>query len=468
MAWKGGFSGVGYDREEFRKWLATQKKPLWAKFIVAHETDAPFVIPPVATNKRIKNLENYYRVQKKWSGGPQLFVIHKKVYGGTPISEPGVHCPGWSNISLACEVEGAYTRKLASPTTGDGGAAWDTMAWVFAEVLLWMGWEANADRIRLHYEGATTHTCCRGIDKTWFINKVRQAMGVGALPEPKPVTPQPKPTNIPKPVSKQLYDVKTIQERLLVHGYSLPKFGADGLIGAETIAAIKAMQANLGITPSGLVGPWMWDQLKKAPPAKPVPKQPEPVPVAIPSPVITPPPQIVAPGAGEPNPAKAMRLLQVEAKWPKHWAAGAVAQAQRESYPDLRPWAQGDYFLDGKPSKRGVEGAKPTAFGIWQHRDDRWDNYLSFAATKGKAWDDFETQVMFCPYELKTSEKLAWRWLQLATTIEQACAAMVWYERPKGYIAAKAKAATTWEEVFAVSEKCDGWDARLKFAKALM
>ena len=83
-------------------------------------------------------------------------------------------------------------------------------------------------------------------------------------------------------------------------------------------------------------------------------------------------------------------------------------------------------------------------------------------------WDDFETQVLWCPHELKTSEKLAWRWLQRAETIEQACAAMVWYERPAGYLSAKAKAATTWAEVFAVSEACDGYDVRLKFARALM
>lgn len=125
-------------------------------------------------------------------------------------------------------------------------------------------------------------------------------------------------------------------------------------------------------------------------------------------------------------------------------------------------------MLNGKPVTKGTQGAKPTAFGIWQLRNDRWDNYLSWSEARNRVWDDFEAQVLWCPHELKTSEKLAWKWLQKAVTVEQACAAMVWYERPRGYISSHAKAATTWLEVMAVSEKCDGWDARLKFAKALM
>lgn len=463
MAWKGGFSGVGFTREEFRKWLATQKKPAWASFIVAHETDAPYVIPPVAPNKRMANLANYYKTadprtgKKPWSSGPHLFVLHNKVYPGTPISETGTHCSGWNGISLACEVEGAYTRKLHSPHTGEGKVAWDTMAWVFAEVIIWLGWQPDEKRVRLHHEGQTTHSCCKGIDKMWFIDKIREALGMNPLPKKAPIDPKAKPTNIPKPVVQQLYDVRTIQTRLVAHGYDPGPI--DGVMGPKTKAAIEAMQAKLGITPSGLVGPWMWEQLKKNPPAKPAPK-PEPEPVR-PSP-------IVAPNAAEPNPKKAMRLLMAKPpQWPRHWAQGAVAQAQRESYPDLRPWAQGDWELNGKFVKNGTQGAKPTAFGIWQLRGDRWDSYQRWAEEQNKKWDDFETQVLWCPYELKTSEKLAWKWLQRAETYEQACAAMVWYERPRGYVPAQAKAATTWDDVFAVSRKCDGWEIRLGFAKAL-
>jgi len=463
MAWRGGFTGRGYTRSEFREFLRSQAVPSWIKFLVVHNTAAPYIIPPVAPAKRIQNLGNYYKNDLGWSSGPNLVAIYDKIYTGTPLQYPGTNSPGFNGKGLGIEVEGDYDGTH-NPKESQGLVAWQTASWGFAELLDWLKFPLDDAHFKLHREDTRTTHQCPGklVTKPWLVDLVRAAQGVNDT------KPESKPTNIPKPVSKQIYDVKTIQERLLVHGYSLPKYGADGLMGAETRAAIEKMQAALGITPSGLVGPWMWEQLNKQPPAKPVPKQPEPVPVNIPPVAVKPEPPIVAPNAAEPNPAKAMRLLQTVAGWPKHWAAGAIAQAQRESYPDLRPWAQGDWFLNGKPSKKGVEGAKPTAFGIWQLRDDRYDNFLSFASARGKHHEDFETRVLWCPQELKTSEKLAWRWLQLATNVEQACAAMVWYERPKGYIAAKAKAATTWDEVFAVSEKCDGWDVRLKFAKALM
>jgi len=457
MAWRGGFSGVGFDRAEFRKWLRTQEKPPYHR-IVNHMTDAPYTRAPVPCSQRIRNLGNYYQNDLKWSGGPDFFVLGDgKVYLGSPMGY-SIGCKGWNGNSFHVECEGRYNGKTHDFKSGRGLENWKTIAWVEAELIDWMGWKADGERIKLHKEGNTGHNCPGVVPKDWIISLIKEALGV--------TTTETGGVHIPK----QTFDVRTIQERLLVHGYKLPKWGADGIMGKETKAAIMEMQKALNIAPSGLVGPWLWGQLLKDPPAKAVPKQPDPGPDMEPTPVIKPEPYqpIVAPGQPEPNPAKAMRLLQTVAGWPKHWAAGAVAQAQRESYPDLRPWAKGDWLLDGKPVPRGTPEAEPTAFGIWQLRNDRWDNYLSWVELRGKPWDDFESQVLWCPHELKTSEKLAWKWLQKAATVEQACAAMVWYERPKGYISSKAKAALTWEEVFAVSEKCDGWEVRLKFAKALV
>jgi peptidoglycan hydrolase-like protein with peptidoglycan-binding domain len=467
MPWRGGFTGRGYTRSEFRAFLRTQDKPSWVQFFVAHNTAAPYIKPPVTPSQRVINLAHYYKT-KGWPTGPNLIAIYDRVYVGTPLAYAGTNSPGFNGKGLGVEVEGDYDGTH-DPTKGDGLVAWTTAAWAFAELSEWLNIPINNDKLKLHKEDPKTTHDCPGklVKKPWLLDLIAKAKGIA----PKPVEPV-KPVNKPKPVSKQLYPVKEIQEGLLKHGYKLPRWGADGLIGEETLAAIRAMQVDLRITPSGLVGPWMMEQLKKDGKPEPVPTQPEPLPTPqIPDVVVVPkPPEvIVAPGVPLTNPQKAMKLLQGPGVlWPKHWAAGAVAQAQRESYPDLRPWAAGDYMIDGKPSKKGVAGAKPTAFGIWQLRNDRYDNFLSFAAERGKSWEDFETQVLWCPQELKTSEKLAWKWLQRAETVEQANAAMVWYERPKGYISAKAKAATTWDEVFAVSEKCDGYDVRLKFAKALM
>src|SRR3990167_11168641 len=120
MAWKSGFSGVGFSRAEFKSWLAKQKKPTFAKFLPVHNPAAPYIKPPVLPSTRIKNLANYYKNDKGWSSGPHFFVIFDKVYGGTPPSETGTHSPRWNGISLGIECEGDFRTGKHDPTTGDG------------------------------------------------------------------------------------------------------------------------------------------------------------------------------------------------------------------------------------------------------------------------------------------------------------------------------------------------------------
>lgn len=49
--------------------------------------------------------------------------------------------------------------------------------------------------------------------------------------------------------------VKAMQMQLLVLGYKLPKYGADGDFGSETEAAVKAFQKAKGLVVDGIVGP---------------------------------------------------------------------------------------------------------------------------------------------------------------------------------------------------------------------
>lgn len=56
-------------------------------------------------------------------------------------------------------------------------------------------------------------------------------------------------------------DVKTLQETLITLGYRLPKYGADGSFGAETVAALKQMQADNGLAADGICGPATWARL---------------------------------------------------------------------------------------------------------------------------------------------------------------------------------------------------------------
>lgn len=452
MAWLGGFAGDSYNRAEFRAWLRKQKKPSFMNSITVHATGAPYTLAFVGGKQRMANLATFYKNKKPnpWKGGPHGFVMEDRVYPGTPIHLASIHSPSWNNTSLAIEVEGLYDGKKHSHLNGKGGLAWETCAWVVAEILDWMQWDVDAKHIKFHRDDpATTHKVCPSppgvIDKTWFIDMVRAAMGTAA----------PTPTPVPKEEKFVWVSGVPTGEYLNTRSGGGMQYAVNGkLPNGAKLKVLAEVTGWLQVRTQGGYIVWV---------SKPYtidteqPVQPKPAPEPI-----------VAPKQPEPNPAKGMRILQTEFSWPKHWAAGAIAQAQRESYPDLRPWAKGDWVLDGAWVKANTPGASPTAFGIWQYRNERWTNYLKFAEKAGMPWDDFATQVRYCPEELKVSEKLAWKWLLQAKTVEQACAAMVWYERPKGYISSKAKAATTWDDVFAVSEKCDGYDVRLKFARALM
>lgn len=49
-------------------------------------------------------------------------------------------------------------------------------------------------------------------------------------------------------------DVRKLQARLMELGYSLPKYGADGEYGKETVEAVKAFQADRNLAADGIAG----------------------------------------------------------------------------------------------------------------------------------------------------------------------------------------------------------------------
>lgn len=57
-------------------------------------------------------------------------------------------------------------------------------------------------------------------------------------------------------------EVRRMQSLLLRQGRCLPKYGADGVFGSETLTALRRFQAARGLTADGVCGPKTWAALQ--------------------------------------------------------------------------------------------------------------------------------------------------------------------------------------------------------------
>lgn len=132
-----------------------------------------------------------------------------------------------------------------------------------------------------------------------------------------------------------------------------------------------------------------------------------------------------------------------ERGWTKEQAAGIVGTLLHESGGKLDTGARNPG--DGRDGSDSI--------GIGQWNADRAKRLKSFASKRGRDWQDFDTQLDFVDYELRTTEGAAARALRSATTVEEATAAMNAYERPQGWSEGGSPTAV------------HGWDSRVRYAK---
>ena len=124
----------------------------------------------------------------------------------------------------------------------------------------------------LYYNGETIE-CSNGVQYSRNLNPKWEVWGIpacvdGAAPDPQPdqdQDPDGRPTL--RRGSKGEY-VQLLQAKLLQLGYSLPRYGADGSYGSETINAVINFQRDNGLDGDGVCGQKTWEALDRSEPMK--------------------------------------------------------------------------------------------------------------------------------------------------------------------------------------------------------
>ncbi|MGN9865908.1 peptidoglycan recognition protein family protein [Bacillus swezeyi] len=118
----------------------------------------------------------------------------------------------------------------------------------------------STDKIVRHYDVTNKNCPAPWVSDTSqltaFRKKVDSLLGNQTISKTTASTNQPsKSTGIILKKGSAGSKVKALQKRLIAAGFSLPKYGADGSYGNETVQAVKSLQKKAGIAVDGIYGP---------------------------------------------------------------------------------------------------------------------------------------------------------------------------------------------------------------------
>lgn len=174
--WK-GIVGKSFTPDEFDAYCHGLKWEAWRPhFIVLHNTGVPSLAqrPSGFNQNHMKNLEVYYRDQRKWSAGPHLFVDDHKIWVFTPLIVSGVHSPSWNKVSLGVEMLGDYETERFDGGRGRQVRSNTVAAMATLSAVLGL----DPATMRIHREDqATTHACPgKNVRKLEMIQEVQDLL----------------------------------------------------------------------------------------------------------------------------------------------------------------------------------------------------------------------------------------------------------------------------------------------------
>ena len=215
-------------------------------------------VHPAVKAKTLSLIEQAYAegINVQISMGKRSFTQQAQIYGqgrshywykGHDYGHPGNVVsnakPGQSIHNYGYAVDYFLTTYDGSGSTWNVNSNWRRVATLGKKLgFSWGGdWSSFKDYPHLELTG--------GLDWRDFANGKRppsHLLEVQSLPDPN--------DNVLEP-SESGQEVKELQEDLMEAGYRLPKFGADGDYGDETVNAVKKFQKENGLSVDGVVGP---------------------------------------------------------------------------------------------------------------------------------------------------------------------------------------------------------------------
>ncbi|MFZ5850528.1 MAG: peptidoglycan-binding domain-containing protein [Actinomycetota bacterium] len=205
------------------------------------------------TSEWVREIQKFHQDDRGWDDIGYNFLIDRygRIFEGRGFTVQGAHCPGHNVSAVGICFLGNDDPGVADLTPAAKAAFRD----LTAEVA-----KRNGEPVVLgHRDGRPT--LCPGDEIYAWLKAGMPLEGEPAavtVPGPAPAPPPPghpqRLLMLTRPLQRGP-DVLAVQQRLLDLGYPLPRYGADGTYGAETEAAVVALQTKAGLRKDGIVGP---------------------------------------------------------------------------------------------------------------------------------------------------------------------------------------------------------------------
>jgi hypothetical protein len=163
----------GFSPAEFEKYVKSLAFSDWRpKFFVLHNTVVPTLAqkPDGFSESFLKSMVNFLTNERKWNGGPHLFVDRNRIWIFNTLTEPGIHASSWNKESIGVDMLGDYDIEQVDDNVRDNAAS--------AIAVLCEALNIDGAEVRFHRDDPRTHQSCPGknVSKEEFIERVTNAL----------------------------------------------------------------------------------------------------------------------------------------------------------------------------------------------------------------------------------------------------------------------------------------------------